>query len=325
LKEIIYLNQSHLESLNLSMSSLIDVLEDVFLYKAKGGTIMPPKIFFHLEKDRFYSAMASCCPPLGFAGSKWQSGYPDNPSRGLPYIQGLYVLNENKTGQMVAIMDAKWITGQRTAAASALVARYQARKGSEVLGLLGCGLQGRAHMKAMAEEVTSLKRCRVFDIVPERQTAFIKETDGHFNGIQVVGANDAESVVRDADIVIPGGSIQVQRNATIVSDWIKPGALIITIDYDSYVTDECIAAMDIVLTDDHEQLKDARKKEGKFLGVKRIDAEIAEMLWHSKGSRENDKQRILVFNLGVALEDVATAVKIFKRATEKGIGIKLTP
>ena len=124
MNEILYLNASHLDSLDPGPTRIVDILEEVFRYKARGQTQMPPKIFFQPAGDRFYSAMASCCPPLGFAGGKWQSGDPKNPARGLPYVQGLYVLNEHETGCMVAVMDAKWITGMRTAAASANAARW---------------------------------------------------------------------------------------------------------------------------------------------------------------------------------------------------------
>jgi ornithine cyclodeaminase/alanine dehydrogenase len=312
-----------MDALDLKSSSIVDILEQVFRYKAAGDTLMPPKIFFHTRGDCFYSAMASCCPPLGYAGGKWQSGDPANPARGLPYIQGLYVLSEDETGQVVAIMDARWITGKRTAAASALVARYQARKDSQVLALLGCGVQGRAHLRALSAEITSLKLCKVFDIVPQAQAAFVRQMDGRFNNIQVVGVESAESALRDADIVIPGGPIQTERNASIVSAWIKPGALVITIDYDSYVTDECIAAMDIVMTDDQGQIEDARQQQGKFPGVTRIDTEVAELIAHAKGRRQDDQQRILAFNLGIALEDVATAAEILRLAEEQGIGVKL--
>jgi len=325
LQPIIYLNEAHLNSLDLSISNIVDILEEIFRLKAAGDVLMPPKIFFHLPGDRFYSAMASCCPKLGFAASKWQSGDPGNPSRNLPYIQGLFVLNEHKTGQMLSIMDAKWITGRRTAAASALVARYQARKGSKVLSLLGCGLQGRAHLEAMAAEIDTLERCQVYDIIPEVQALFISQMNSRFNGIEVLGCDGPQSAISGADIIVPGGPIQVERNATIVSDWIKPGALIVTIDYDSYVTDECIDAMDIVITDDYSQIEDAREKENKFQGVNRIDADNAEMITHGKALRKNDKQRILAFNLGIALEDLATAVVLFEHAKEKGIGITLDP
>ena len=321
--DLLYLNASHLDSLDLSMSDLVDVLEEVFRHKAAGDSLMPPKMFFYTRGDRFCSAMASCCPPLGYAGAKWQSGDPDNPSRGLPYIQGLFVLNEHRSGRMVAVLDSKWITAKRTAAASALVARYQAREGARVLALLGCGVQGRAHLEAMAGEVGSLALCRVYDPVPERQAAFIEELDGRFGGVRVRGADDAESAIRGADVVVPGGPIRAERRATILPEWIEAGALVVTIDYDSYVTDECIAAMDLVTTDDYGQIADAREKEGKFLGVTRIDADNAEVIVHGKGRRRDGAQRILAFNLGIALEDVATAAEALRRARERGVGIRL--
>ena len=323
MNELLYLNASHLDALDLGMSDIVDILEEVFRHKAAGGTVMPPKMFFYTEGDRFYSAMGSACAPLGYAGAKWQSGNPENPSRGLPYIQGLYVLNEHESGRMAAILDSKWITAKRTAAASALVARHQARAGAAVLALLGCGVQGRAHLEAMTAEVASLARCRVYDTVPARQRAFVEEMDGRFGGVRVEGAESARSALRGADIVVPGGPITAERRASIVSEWIAPGALVVAIDYDSYVTDECIAAMDIVITDDRGQIEDARAREGKFLGVTRIDADNAEMIAAGKGLRENDRQRILAFNLGIALEDVATAAEALRRARERGIGVRL--
>ena len=128
MNELLYLNASHLDALDLGMSDIVDILEAVFRHKAAGDTVMPPKMFFYTEGDRFLSAMGSACAPLGYAGAKWQSGNPENPSRGLPYIQGLYVLNEHESGRMAAILDSKWITAKRTAAASALVARHQAAR-----------------------------------------------------------------------------------------------------------------------------------------------------------------------------------------------------
>ena len=321
--DLLYLNASHLDALDLGMSDIVDILEEVFRHKATGVTRNPPKMFFYTEGDRFMSAMGSACAPLGYAGAKWQSGNPENPARGLPYIQGLYVLNEYESGRMVAILDSKWITGKRTAAASALVARYQARAGSQVLALLGGGVQGRAHLEAMAAEVASLSLCRVYDTVPERRRAFVEEMDGRFGDIRVESASSAEDAIRDADIVVPGGPITAVRRASIVSEWIAPGALVVAIDYDSYVSDECIAAMDLVLTDDRGQIEDAREREGKFLGVTRIDADNAEMIVQGGGLRRNDGQRILAFNLGIALEDVATAAEAFRRAKERGVGVRL--
>ena len=81
--------------------------------------------------------------------------------------------------------------------------------------------------------------------------------------------------------------------------------------------------MDLVLTDDHGQIEDARRYEGKFTGVHRIDAELGELIASGRGAREREDQRILVFNLGIALEDLATAVEILRRAEREGVGTKL--
>jgi ornithine cyclodeaminase/alanine dehydrogenase-like protein (mu-crystallin family) len=322
IQNIRYLNAAALDGRGLSMGEIVDILENLFREKAKGELFMPPKIFFHRHGPRFYSAMASAAPALGFAGCKWQSGDPDNPARNLPYIQGLYILTEDITGQMVALMDAKWITGRRTAAASALVARYLAKSEDTSLAILGCGLQGRAHMEAIKGEVSSLSHCRAYDIVPERQALYVEEMNGCF-GMTVEGAADVEAAVRGADIIVTGGPISEKRTPTLVPEWVSPGALLITIDYDSYVTDACIAAMDLILTDDREQIKDAHINEGKFPGVTRVDADNAELIAHGKGRRKDDTQRILAFNLGIALEDVATAAEIFRRAKAANAGVLL--
>jgi len=139
----------------------------------------------------------------------------------------------------------------------------------------------------------------------------------------VEGATDAEAAVRGADIIVTGGPISEKRTPTLIPDWVSPGALLITIDYDSYVTDACIAAMDLVLTDDRGQIEDARINEAKFPGVSRIDADNAELIAHGKGRREDDTQRILAFNLGIALEDVATAAEIYRRAEATDAGVVL--
>ena len=319
---ILYLSRQDLDSLGLSMSEITSILEEMFRLKAAGGTVLPPKIFFHRNGPRFYSSMVSSAPALGHAGCKWQSGDPENPKRGLEYIQGLFIMSEDATGQPVAIMDAKWITGNRTAAASAVAAKHLARKGARTMAMLGCGLQGRKNLEALKAVLPGLAHCRAYDVVPEREAAFVREMDGRW-GVSVAGTGSAERAVREADVVVTAGPIEDVRRATLLPEWLVPGSLTITLDYDSYVTDAAIAAVDLVLTDDRGQIDDARLHEGKFTGVTRIDAELADLLSTGKGRRTREDQRIMVFNLGIALEDLATGVEILKRARSKGIGTKL--
>jgi len=320
--DLLYLRSEDLEKLEFNMAELVGILEEGFRAKARGQVIMPPKVFFYRGGDRFYSSMVSASPHLGFAGCKWQSGDPENPARGLPYIQGLYLLVEDKTGQMRAIIDAEWITAERTAAASALVVKYQARAGATTLGILGCGLQGRKHYEAIAAVRPDLATCLCYDLYPDRQQKYIDEMSGVY-GIKFVGSRSAEEVCRSSDILITGGPIEQVRKPTIQPDWIKAGALVVTIDYDAYVTDEAIAAMDIILTDDTGQVEEERRLNKKFLGVPRFDTTVAELVATGKGKRTSDSQRIIGMNLGIALEDLAFAIEIYRRAERKGIGMKL--
>ncbi len=320
--DVRYLSAAQLDQLDLTMGQIIEILEAAFWVKAEGKVMMPPKIFFHRGGPRFYSSMVSASPALGYAGCKWQSGDPENSARGLPYIQGLYILTEDTTGQMRAIMDAEWITGRRTAAASGLVVKYQARAEAQTLGILGCGLQGRRHLEAVNAVRPDIAHCLCYDIQPDRQEKFIDEMSGEF-GFRVESGASAEVVARAADVLVTGGPIESDRKPVIQPDWIKPGALVVTIDYDSYVTDGAIQAMDLVLTDDEGQIADARLNEGKFPGVNRIDATVADLVTSGKGRRASKDERILAFNLGIALEDLATAIEIFGRAEAKDVGTLL--
>ena len=319
---ILYLSNRDLEELGLSLGEIVPILEEMFRRKASGDTVQPPKIFFHRGGPRFYSSMVSSAPGLGYAGCKWQSGDPENPARGLSYIQGLFILSEDATGQPVAIMDSKWVTGNRTAAASAVAAKHLARRDARTIAILGCGLQGRKNLEALKAVLPSLARCQAYDVVAGREAAFVHETHERW-GVSVVGAGSAEGAVRGADIVITAGPIEDHRRATLVPEWLAAGSLTIALDYDSYVTDAAIAAVDLVLTDDRGQIEDARQREGKFTGVRRIDAELADLLTTGRGRRTHEEQRVLVFNLGIALEDLATGVEILNRARKKKAGTLL--
>lgn len=317
-----YIHAPALEQLGFSMHDIVAILEEAFRVKAHGNVTMPPKVFFHRGGDRFYSSMASASAHLGFGGCKWQSGDPENPTRGLPYIQGLYILTEDETGQIRAVIDAEWITSQRTAAASALVVKYQALEGAKRLGILGCGLQGRKHVEAIKAVRPDLEECICFDVRPDVQKVFIEDMRTK-HSLTMTGATTPEEVCRASEILITGGPIEAVRKPTIQPAWINPGCLVVTIDYDAYITDEAIDDMDIVLSDDFGQIEEERRTNKRFLGVSTLDTTLADLVAFGKGKRLSDTQKILGLNLGIALEDLAFAIEILRRAEERGIGIPL--
>jgi ornithine cyclodeaminase/alanine dehydrogenase-like protein (mu-crystallin family) len=131
----LYLSWADVESVGLDMPAIIGLLETAFRENAEGRVEMPPKPVLHLGGDAFLNAMPAYIGGMGVAGIKWVGGSPGNTTRGLPYITGMIVLNDPVTLLPIAVMDCTWITAHRTAAASALAAKYLARPESEVLGI----------------------------------------------------------------------------------------------------------------------------------------------------------------------------------------------
>src|SRR5512146_103132 len=129
--KILYLSQAQVASLGISMREIIDALEAAFRELGNGHVEMPPKPGVHTQPDAFIHAMPAFIPALHSVGVKWVSGYPGNGKRGLPYISGLLILNDQVTGMPLAVMDCIWITAMRTGAATALAAKYLARPDSQ--------------------------------------------------------------------------------------------------------------------------------------------------------------------------------------------------
>ena len=122
-QSLLYLSRQDIEDINLPMIKIIDALEAMFVDKGNDKVEMPPKPGIHTEKDSFIHAMPAYIPSLRAAGMKWISGYPSNQAKGLPYITGLLILNDPRTGFPLAVMDATWITAKRTGAATAVAAK----------------------------------------------------------------------------------------------------------------------------------------------------------------------------------------------------------
>ena len=150
--DLLYLSRAEVEAAGVTMAEIIDRLTIAFREKGGGRTEMPPKPGIHPGppgNDNFIHAMPALITALGAAGVKWVSGFPGNQARGLPYISGLLILNDPETGLPRAVMDATWITAMRTGAATAVAVRRLARPDASILGILGCGVQGRTNLESI--------------------------------------------------------------------------------------------------------------------------------------------------------------------------------
>ena len=147
-----YLSRADVEAVGLTGGEVIEILGAAFRAKRDGAVEMPPKIGVHPRDDAFIHAMPAYLASADAVGIKWVAGYPDNQQLGLPYIHGLFLLSDAATGRPLAVMDATWITEVRTAAASMLGIRALAERPVEAVGIIGCGRQGHVHLE-LAREV----------------------------------------------------------------------------------------------------------------------------------------------------------------------------
>ena len=314
---LLYLSAADVAAVGPDLRTIIGLLETAFREKGEGRVEMPPKPGIHPRGDAFIHAMPAYIPALKSAGVKWVSGFPDNQKRGLPYISGLLILNDVDTGFPMAVMDCTWITAYRTAAASALSARYLARPESETVGILACGVQGRTNLEAMAT-LFRVRRAFAYDIVPEAQRRFVDEMSAKL-GIEVVSAGSPREAVQKSDIVVTSGPILKHPKPTIEKGWLRPGAFASAVDFDSYWTSGALAEFDRIATDDTAQF-DYYRRASYFRETPQPYADLGELVAGLKPGRRHERERTLAINLGLALDDMAVAPEIFRRAVERGMG-----
>jgi len=317
---LLYLSRTDVERAGPAMPEVVALLEAAFREKAAGRVEMPPKPGIHTSRDSFIHAMPAYIPGLAAAGVKWVSGYPENQARGLPYISGLLVLNDVGTGLPYAVMDCTWITAVRTGAATALAARHLARKASDTAGILGCGVQGRANLVALSG-IFKLRRVVAFDTRPDAQAAFVREMSELLE-MDVVGVSEPRHAVEAADLVVTAGPILHVPHATIRAGWVRPGSFVSAVDFDSYWSGDALAEFDRIATDDREQFTHYRGL-GYFQTTPEPYAELGELVAGQKPGREREDERTIAINLGLALEDMAVAPEVYRRAMKLGLGTRL--
>jgi len=316
-QQLLYLSRHDVERVELSIAEIVERVEAVFVEKANGRTEMPPKPGIHPRPDAFIHAMPAHVPKMKAAGIKWVSGFPENQRQGLPYISGLIVLNHPENGLPLCVMDCTWVTAQRTAAASAVAAKYLARADARTLAVVACGVQGRSHVEALRVVLEGLREVRCYDIdgdVAERLRVDIVES-----GIEASVAPDVERAVAGAEVIVTSGPILKRPEPALAAGWVAPGAFISPVDFDSYVQPELFRQAERLFTDDLDQFH-YYQAAGYFRETPEPHGDLGQLVTGALPGRTSDEEVTIAVNLGVALEDMAVAVEIYWRARESNIG-----
>ena len=322
--ELLYLSRADVEGLGLSMREVLRAVDAGFAAKGRGETEMPPKPGIHTRPDCFIHAMPAYVREPEVAGLKWVSGYPPNPAKGLPYITGLLVLNDPETGVPLAVMDCAWITAMRTGASAGISAKYLARAGSEVAAMIGCGVQARTSLMALAETLPALAVVRCYDIDRAATGAFIAEMGALFPALRFDTCAGAAEAAGAADVVVTAIPIVTDPAPDLDAGVLGEGALAVSLDYDSAWTSAAMRACDKFCADDVGQLLATRDHGVYFGGIPAaIHADLGELAAGLRPGREDDAERIFSMNMGIAVDDVVTAKLLYDLARERGVGTRL--
>ena len=318
--EILYLSQEDVKKC-LTTKDTLEAVEEGIRLLGQGKAIQPPKIYMELDKYHGFikPMIAFIDKPLNVSATKNFTFFPENRKHGRPTVLATIILNDPETGVPLAIMDGTWITAVRTAATTAVAAKYLAKRNSEVVGIFGAGVQGETHLMAL-NEVFKLKSVRIADVSKEYRAQFAKEM-GEKLGLDIVAVEDNKQVVSGADIVVAATT----GNAALVKkEWVEPGLFIAKVGSYQEVDFGMLAMVDKLVVDWWEYVSH-RVPEIMETNIKRenVYAELAETVSGRKSGRENDTEKILFISIGMGVEDAAVALRVYQRAKEIGIGQSL--
>lgn len=325
------LNDKDVKSL-LTMDEAIEAVENAFKEKNLDRVQTPLKSYLFYDKyNGDHRFMPAYLETLNIAGVKIVNTHPENRKKhGLPTVAGIIVLADPETGAILSILEATWITAVKTAAASAVATRYLARENSETLSLVGAGLQAVAHLEALAC-VRNIKEVRVWSRTQETLTGFVKQMTMRRPEVKFVKAETIAEAVKDSDIIV---TLTPSRQPILMGDWVENGAHINAMGADApgkQELDPAILKKAKVVVDDFEHCIHSGEinmpiAQG-ILSRKDIYGEIGEIILGRKPGRTSYDEVTVFASTGVAIQDIATAEVVYRKALKTGHGIEidLTP
>ena len=306
----------------LPMATCIDLMADALAATSRGEAILPLRQVMRLPNSA--NAFGVMPALLGDAlGAKIITVFPDNASTPYDSHIGVVLYFETTNGQLRAIIDASSITAIRTAAVSGLATQLLANKDANDLGLLGSGVQALTHLEAMAC-ARRLKRVRVWSRSAERRAAFIDQAKQRLN-IDVGECLTPQDAVRDADIIC---TVTSSREPVLQGAWLRDGAHINAVGASQPTSRELDTAAVVRSRLYVDRRESARNEAGDFLGPRKEGAigddhilgEIGELVAGTVEGRSSEQEITLFKSLGIAVEDVACAAYLYKRAISEGAG-----
>jgi alanine dehydrogenase len=305
----------------LTPDACMAAVEDAFRQYALGKAPPPGILSLQAEDGGFHIKAALLALDQPYFAAKTNANFPHNgPRHGLPTIQGVVVLCEAITGQLLAVMDSMAITALRTAAATSIAVKYLARTKSRTALICGCGAQAPAQLRALVG-VRRLERVYVYDKDADKALAFAAAL-GTETGLPINTVSDLPHAVAESEIVITCTSA---RDYFVTREMVRPGTFVAGVGADNenkQELDPALLAASKLVTDLTEQcavIGDLHHALAAGAMTRSdVHAELGEIVAGLKPARTTDEEIFVFDSSGTALQDVAAAAAVYSRALEHG-------
>jgi len=320
---MLVLSEKQVQSL-LESDELIAALSQAHIQYSTGKAVMPVRLVVPLpDIQGRITSMPGYLTEDQALGMKVVTYFQNNPQRNIPAILATIMLFSAETGKMIAVMDGAYITAIRTACASALATKALANPETPILGILGAGVQARAHIRGLTR-VRAISQIKIYS-PSATSAASLKRAMENEVGVAIEVAESVEAVVRASDLLV---TVTTAKEPIVKAEWLKPGVHINAVGShrpDSREIDGATLAQAKVVVDSREAILAecgdillAWKE--KSVGGNVIYGEIGEVLAGAKPGRRSADEITLYKSVGIAIQDVAAAHLVYRKAVERNVG-----
>jgi alanine dehydrogenase len=310
----------------LTLETCIDAVERAFRLHAEQRTFGPRVVGLPTEDGGFHIKIAGLRGDRNYFAAKTNGNFPNNTQRfGLPTIQGTVVLADASNGTPLAVMESGSITMLRTGAATAVAAKYLARRDSHTATVVGCGVQGEIQLAAI-HAVLPLQRALLVDTDHARaENAAARATTRL--GLRAEAAKDLRAALRESDVCV---TCTPARRAYVMAGDIAPGTFIAAVGADSQgkqEIDASLVASATLVVDVIDQCSEIGELQhalaGGLMTREQVHAELGDVVAGRRSGRTQRDEITIFDSSGTALQDVAAAVAVYEKARATGRGTEV--
>lgn len=312
------LNRSVIQR-TLTTADYFKAVEDVHARHARGEVIAPGMLHADAPTGEYHIKTGGLAGAAPYFGLKANGGFFGNAKLGLPSILGMIYLTDAGNGYPLAIMDSVEISRRRTAAATAVAAKYLAPAGHIQLGVVGTGTQAFMQAEALCR-LLKIERVNVWGRDEAKAIALARQLNMQWH-VSASVASSIESLASGCNVLVtttPSTSFLIKK------DWIQPGAFIAAVGADSpgkCELEPALTASAKIVADITSQVIRVGETQNaireKLMTADDVYAEIGELIIGKKKSRENDRDIFIYDSTGTALQDVAVAALLYERLKDK--------